>query len=189
MQKEIKKLTLKEIGIKRLVVMLLCGLALIVISVTELMPEGNRGYSANQSTGSIYKNKNMSDYANEEISGNEIMEQYYNNLSRSREYAKELEMELEEFLSKVDGIGQLEVMITLKESSEQIVLKDEETVIIQKDDNEQPYILKETQPVIEGVVILAQGADNNIVLEEIIGAVEVLFDVPVHKIKVMKMND
>ena len=51
-----------------------------------------------------------------------------------------------------------------------------------------PYIIKELVPEIEGVVVSAQGADDEYVVDEITQAVSVLFDLPVHKIKVVKME-
>ena len=50
-------------------------------------------------------------------------------------------------------------------------------------------IVKEMEPEIEGVLIAAQGGDQNQVAGEITQAVQVLFDIPVHKIKVVKMKD
>ena len=58
----------------------------------------------------------------------------------------------------------------------------------QEDGSESPYITKELQPEIEGVVVIAQGADDTKIVAEINEAVEALFSVPSHKIKVMKMK-
>ena len=55
--------------------------------------------------------------------------------------------------------------------------------------NDVPWIVKEMEPEIEGVLIAAQGGDQNQVAGEITQAVQVLFDIPVHKIKVVKMKD
>ena len=41
----------------------------------------------------------------------------------------------------------------------------------------------------EGIVVVAQGAGHDFVVDEITQAVNVLFDIPVHKIKVVKMDD
>ena len=51
-----------------------------------------------------------------------------------------------------------------------------------------PYVIKEIQPKIEGVAVAAQGADNLEIVREITETVAVLFDVPVHKIKVVKLE-
>ena len=130
-------------------------------------------------------------------------------------YIENLENKLKAVLSNVDGIGEVEVMITAKSSKEKVTLKDtpysrkdttetdstggtrenveissEESSVMEKaeDGSESPYITKEVQPEIEGVEVIAQGADQKKVETEINEAVVALFDVPSHKIKVMKMK-
>ena len=49
-------------------------------------------------------------------------------------------------------------------------------------------VKKEMTPKIEGVVVIAQGGDDPVVMKNITEAVQALFDVDTHKIKVMKMN-
>ena len=133
----------------------------------------------------------------------------------SNTYIAELENRLESILRKVSGIGEVEVMITLKKSKEQIPLKDapytrddsdeddgeggsrtnsriqkeESTVMVTKDGDTQPYILQEVEPEIEGVLVIAEGGDNILIIKDIVEAAEVLFNIPVHKVKVMKMSD
>ena len=51
-----------------------------------------------------------------------------------------------------------------------------------------PYVVMENMPVIEGVIILCEGRDNKELVSEITNAVYGLLNVPVHKIKVMKMS-
>ena len=51
----------------------------------------------------------------------------------------------------------------------------------------EPYVVKTLEPEIEGVAVAAQGAGNPEVVREIMNTVSVLYDVPVHKIKVVKM--
>lgn len=130
-------------------------------------------------------------------------------------YIRQQEKKLAQILEKVDGIGEVEVMITAKASKEKITLKDvpyqrtetneqdsgggtrqkteissEETSVMdkQKDGEETPYVTKELQPEIEGVIVIASGAKNPQIEAEINEAVVALFSVPAHKIKVMKMK-
>ena len=130
-------------------------------------------------------------------------------------YEAEMEQRLKVALRKVDGIGDVDVMITLKSSKERVTLKDtpytqetlnetdssggtresntidnkEETVLSNDGSgNSTPYVVKELEPEIEGVLVIAQGGGSSTIISEIVDAVEVLFDVPAHKIKVMKMN-
>lgn len=51
-----------------------------------------------------------------------------------------------------------------------------------------PYVTKELSPVIEGVVVIAAGGDNPVTVQNITEAVQALFDIDTHKIKVMKLN-
>lgn len=127
-------------------------------------------------------------------------------------YRMQLCAQLKEFLQKVDGVGQTEVYITMHSSEEIIVernspytrrseeeVQDEnkrvvtetenesEVVLIQDENGEQsPIVVKEITPMVRGVVIAAQGADNVQVKNEIIQLVMALFGIEEHKIRVVK---
>lgn len=132
---------------------------------------------------------------------------------RDAAYAKELEQKLEQLLGQVEGVGQVQVMITLKSSSETVVNKDisqsesssqrpgtdgtgeqeaqsqseEETVLVEDSEgNQTPYVIKEMEPEIEGIVVICDGGDDPVVVSNITSAAEVLFSVSAHKVKVMK---
>ena len=63
------------------------------------------------------------------------------------------------------------------------------TIMVEGSDGvKKPYILKEIEPEVEGILVIAQGGDRAVIQSEIIDAVQVLFGVPSHKVKVMKMN-
>jgi len=125
-------------------------------------------------------------------------------------YEEQLEEKLASILSKVKGAGEVEVMITLESSSELVLQVDErktedilreedgeggvkdstqseytrETVLIGTADG--PYVIKEINPQVSGVLILARGAGSAAVKNEICEAVEALFNLPIHKIKVLE---
>lgn len=129
-------------------------------------------------------------------------------------YEKKMERRLAEVLESMDGVGKVEVMITLKDNGESVVEKDnttsnqntnegengttrsateiqsqEETVFSEQQGNgQQPFISKEVTPQIEGVLVVAEGGGNATVVKNISDAVLALFPVEVHKIKVVKMN-
>ena len=46
----------------------------------------------------------------------------------------------------------------------------------------------ENMPEVEGVIVVCEGGDNKILVSDITNAVESILGVPVHKIKVMKIN-
>ena len=117
---------------------------------------------------------------------------------------------LQNILEQVEGVGKVEVMITVSSMGKKTVEKDrtaqeesggasgeetsttrtEETAVYAKDgeENEVPFVTEETTPQIQGVLVAAQGGDNLVVAENITEAAEVLFGVEVHKIKIMKLN-
>ncbi|HAB59850.1 MAG TPA: stage III sporulation protein AG [Lachnospiraceae bacterium] len=188
---EKKKLSLKEIGIPKLIIIFMCGILLIILSFPSLFSGGDK------------KNNTISEVSNVPTT------------TSAASYEEEMEARLKEALMKVEGIGNVEVMITLKSSKESVTLKDtpysqesldesdssggerKSTTIDKKEETvlqnsgtggSTPYVIKELEPEIEGVLVIAQGGGSQTIIGEIVGAVEVLFDVPAHKIKVMKMN-
>ncbi len=132
------------------------------------------------------------------------------------EVAKGSQMEerLELALSNMDGVGKVRVMITYKDNGTQVVEKDkggssgstveedtaggtrkisekesEETTVYSAGGDGEPFIAKELLPEIEGILIVAEGADKTVVKQNILKAVLALFPVEAHKIMVVKMND
>ena len=126
-------------------------------------------------------------------------------------YEKQLEKRLEEILSKVQGVGNVDVMIVL-ESGKEIVTKDDNikengttneealngdkrqittdksqssTVKISGDE---PLVLKELSPKISGVLIVAQGGGNVEIKNTLIEATNALLGVEMHKIEVLEMK-
>lgn len=203
-EKEKKKLSIKEIikgmSPSNLVVILLAGIFLVILSFPNLRSSSE---SSKDNTTSSNYNSNKDGNTNQ-------------NANKTEEtYLEDLEKKLEGVLGKVDGIGSIEVMITLKGSKELVTLKDnpytqesvnevdgeggsrqsskidkdDSTVIVNSGNGESmPYVIKEIEPEVAGVVVIAQGGDSGIIKTEITEAVQVLFNIPVHKIKVMKMN-
>lgn len=127
-------------------------------------------------------------------------------------YERQMEERLKELLSHVEGVGQVEVMIVLKSSEEKVWRVDrnasysktqetdssggtrdirsqevtEDTILSGQGGGEGPLLEKEMRPEVSGVVVTASGGGSPAVQAEISAAVEALFDVPSHKIKVLK---
>ena len=116
--------------------------------------------------------------------------------SQSQSYTQQMERRLENVLKKVEGVGNVDVMITYKSTSEKVVEKDagrsdtttEETTVYNdtQDGAKSPYVRMERMPEVEGVVVIAEGGNNAVVVKNITEAVQALFDVDTHKIKIMK---
>ncbi len=193
------KSILKKLGLPRLVMLLLAGILIIVLSVPGIFSTTKpvKNDTSDNNTQVVQKDTNTTSYD-------------------TNTYISEMESKFQNILRKVFGIGDVEVMITLKASSEQVPLKDnpstqesvnevdgeggsrtnnsitrdESTVLITDGNgNSGPYIIQELEPEIEGVVVIAEGGDNVNVIKDIMEAAQVLFNIPAHKVKVMKMSN
>ena len=185
------KFNLKNMKKDNYIIILLVGVLLIVIALP------------------VSDNKDKEEKAGvESITNNEEETQVLT-------YVDEQEKRLGEILSQVQGVGDVKVMITLKSSKELIVEKDTpttsqtsleedaeggkrnttdktttEATVYGQDNNgdSSPYVVKELEPEIEGIIVIAKGGDDPVVAKNISEAVLALFHVEAHKIKVMKMN-
>lgn len=127
-------------------------------------------------------------------------------------YEAELEQRVKSVLEKVDGVGKVDVLIVLKSSAEKVWQTDESssdsvteemdagggthavesgewertTVLVSGNGSSAPVETKELRPEISGIVISAQGGGKATVRAEISSAMEALFGLPAHKIKVLK---
>ena len=133
---------------------------------------------------------------------NEEREETESGTVTEEDYASMAESKLETILAQMEGAGKVKVMITLSSSSEKIVEKDEETskdetqstssetTVYEEtaDRGQTPYVSKELTPAVEGVVVLCEGGHEPVVVQQITEAVEALFSVESHKIKVVKMK-
>ena len=115
------------------------------------------------------------------------------------DYVSYWEDKLENILCCVEGAGKVKVMITLKESEKDgpeemsdVVESDatggqratgesriEKTTIYTTDENGNsvPYVIKTIPPMVEGVVVIAQGADANeakMICEQVLSQVQIV---------------
>ena len=106
------------------------------------------------------------------------------------DWQEKMEKRLTQVLEKVEGVGDTEVFLTCSGTEKKVVEKDETESIYEKDarGNQSPYVVQEQYPQVTGVLVAAKGGDNPVVVQNIREAVEALFQVEPHKIKVMKMN-
>lgn len=193
-----KKISLKEIGLPKLIIIFAAGILIILLSFPGIFQSSQKAKDNAQDNLQVVQNHtNTTSY-------------------ESNTYIAEMEKKLKSILSKVSGIGKVEVMLTLKASQEQVPLKDnpstqesvnevdgeggsrtnnsltrEESTVLVADENGNsvPYIIQELEPEVEGIVVIAEGGDNVKIIMDIIEAAQVLFNVPAHKVKVMKMSN
>lgn len=112
------------------------------------------------------------------------------------EREEKLERKLETMLEKVEGAGKVSVMITYENTGEKVVEKDyrkqeetyeEETVYTEANGSgKTPYVTMEKNPKIGGVLVVAEGGENQVVVRKLLESVQALFDVDTHKIKIVK---
>lgn len=163
---------IKEIGPTKLIILLVAGILLLLLSCGDFMKKGEESSVA--------------------VSQEEKTEE------TGESYRQAMERQVVELLSKVEGVGKTEVMITLSAGKEKVTLKDnetaegksqEETVLVEDSErNSSPYVLQEKEPVPEGILVVCEGGGDPAISREIISAIQVLFHVEAHKIKVMKME-
>jgi len=128
-------------------------------------------------------------------------------------YAAYLEDSLEQLLSTVDGVGQVQVMVTLEDGGEKIIEKDyttsrqgttevdsaggsrnttdiseqESTVFVSDGNSDEPFIRQVKYPRVSGVVVSAEGGGNAQTVQKITRAIQALFGIEAHKIIIVKM--
>ena len=132
-----------------------------------------------------------------------------NTFNQKYEYKDEIEKEVEELVKNIKGVNKAKVMITLKSSEERIVKEDNEvvvenderetnktgkeskknnTVIVDGENGEQPYVVKELYPQVEGVAVCIKGNFDSEIKNNIISIIQALFDIESHKISVTEMK-
>lgn len=171
----------KQPGVKEWAIILAAGALLLLLSVPDLFHKE--------------KEKTVDTVAPAEQS-----------VKQTEEYAEEMEHKLEEMLLAINGVTGAEVMITVKSTREKVVLQDTaaNTETLTEEDGgggkrnsqktteektavlagEAPYLTKELTPEVEGVVAVVSGIESARILE-ITEAVQALFDVPAHKVKIL----
>lgn len=178
-----------------MLIIFLSGILIFII----LLPTGNNGSSY------VSKKNQKKTESTETVSSVQTGENVRSDTFLD-EYRRGLERELEEFLSSVAGVGEVKVLIYMKNSQEYIVEKDipmsnsvngenselrkEETTVFTTDEsgNEVPFITQTRRPTVDGVVISAQGASNEAVKLQIVRLVMALYGVEANKVEVLMMG-
>ena len=135
-----------------------------------------------------------------------------NSQNYSYEYASQLETKLENILQTVEGVGSVNVMITIESGEQNVYAQSEKTdndvktsddlqtsqtqtfqneYIIVEDEQGSKVALTETtlEPEIKGVGIVCTGADDFTVEKNITEMVSVILGVPSNRVYVIKMNE
>ncbi len=202
---KIKELVIRKQGepnkkkIENLVVFLII-LIITIIVINVIWSEDSD--KAKETEPSNDKNKKLASSV-EEVQTNS------NNITKD-----EIVKNLEDILSKINGVGKVKVMLTYSQTSQTVPLynqdsseknteesdkqggtrkiteTDTKTEIIYKEENGEKVPITQSiiSPKIEGAIITAEGAGNATVKTNIIQAVEAVTGVATHKIQVFEMS-
>lgn len=180
-----------------LVILLCMGVALVIV--------------ANFYNDIAYKNKSSISENTED--NNQVIGTY--NLNSKDEYGSEIQEQLSSILSKIAGAGKVSVMITYESGKELVTQKDksivdkvtdekdtdggtriinessidDKTVMVsQQGGSSQPVVVKEINPEIKGVIVVAEGAWDSKVKLKISEAVQTVLDIPAYRVTVLETN-
>ena len=108
----------------------------------------------------------------------------------------QLETRLEKILSGVKGAGNVEVMIVFKDSGRENIAMNtkysedgdgrsssEQTAVVSS--GKEPIVVQKNIPQVQGVIVTAQGAEDETVRENLKKAVEAVLPVLPHRIEVL----
>ena len=124
-----------------------------------------------------------------------------------------LERRLESILRSVEGVGNVRVMITLASGPQKVyaqnVVQSDSSVsetdsaggrreqrdisgqhtmtTITRDGNQEPVLIREYEPVVEGVIIAAQGANDARIRQELGAAAQTVLGLEAHQVQVLRM--
>lgn len=157
----------------------------------------------------VKKDDNKSSYK-------QLAESIDNNIDSNNQQLTEynLEQSLEDILSKISGVGKVEVLVTYSETSEVVAMYNEkqtasnteetdtnggvrkieetdtnkEIIYEEKNGQKTPITQKVVMPKIEGAIITAEGAGNVNVKTNIIQAVSAATGLSTYRIQVFKME-
>lgn len=176
-----------------LIVLLLCGVLLILVG---------------DITANLYSKKPKETKNTVEVNTNS------NIITTSQSFEDKVKKDLIDTLSQIQGVGKVNVMIYFEGGSESVpalnindtnkkveekdsqggvrvtteMSKNQNVVIISEGGNSKPYIIKQINPSIGGVMVVAEGANSSEIKERILNSVKTVLNIPASKVSVMPMK-
>lgn len=92
-------------------------------------------------------------------------------------YSTEIENDLQNVISQIEGAGTTKVLLTMENSVEYVYLDDSTTKT------------KEIEPHIRGVLVVCEGGDDPVVVERITQAVTKTLDISTAKVCITKLSE
>lgn len=129
-----------------------------------------------------------------------------NTAQYATQYIEKSEKELEALLEKINGAGEVRVMLTLESCYENVYAKghsskteqnessseietDEEYVVVKKgSNNEECLVIKVYEPTVRGVAVVAEGAGNTSVKTAITETVCAVYNISSARVSVEEMK-
>lgn len=115
------------------------------------------------------------------------------------DYRYETEERLRQMIESVEGAGETKVMITLKNSGEQIYKETrkvfssgeyrDEVVIVNGKNGNEALTSEVRYPEIEGVLVVCEGGDNISVKEEVMKLISAVYSIGRNSIYVSKLSE
>ncbi|MBE5863856.1 MAG: hypothetical protein E7295_13535 [Lachnospiraceae bacterium] len=210
-EKKLKPLLKKD----RLLILLLSGVLLLVIALPTNKKTEKQTTSEGSQLSLLEKGQGIAEEKGLQIEGEgRTILNDGGVVTDETEYLHALEKELEELLSSVEGAGRVRVMITLEQSRELVLEKEEkrsqkqtmeentegigkegreniweEKAIYEENEKEKlPFVVKQVFPRIQGVIVAAEGVGTGCVRSDLSEAVQALFGIEAHKVKVLKLG-
>ncbi len=139
------------------------------------------------------------------------VEEEKNNIIKN--YSNELESKLEYILGKINGVGNVNVMITLEDTAERIpavnttqskettseedsqggvreVIKQDSTqqIVVGSNKKDSILVIKEIKPEVKGVIVVAEGAEDINVKEKLYKAVKTVLGINGNRVEIYSSN-
>jgi len=202
-KKEIKKIFAQK-QLKNLMAVCLV-LAFILLAMNVFLPS-NKSLTSNKITGINVDKK---------VNNNSVTKDTQELVQTDeKSYEEKQKIDLKNILKKMNGVGDVEVMMSFDNGEKKVPAYDtsaqksttEETdteggkrvnnqntdsskiVMTTSDGNNEPFILTTYKPKINGVIILAEGAENSKTKYEIEQAVSKLYNLSLDKVNVYSMK-
>ncbi len=133
--------------------------------------------------------------------------------TEAEEYRCNIENNLSDILTQIDGVGKVKVMVTIESGEETVYARQEKTtddtqevfnnsqnqksrkstyqnefVMVARGGEKNALVEKVLQPSVQGVVVVCRGADDINVVSNVTNAVSVALNLPTNRICVIKMQ-
>jgi len=183
--------------VMNLIILLLCGVLMILIADIS----------------SNLTNKKVIDKESTVEVNNEINTNTQNTISNAS-YEESIKKELLDTLSTIEGVGKISVMIYFEGGVSEILAmnntdsnkrteekdnegglrvttendRNENVVLVNQAGETKPFVLKRYNPIINGVVIVAEGAYDSLVRQRLLMATRTVLNLSSNKVSIMPME-